>query len=216
MTHEAAANWAYCEDFIPEDEVLRRARDIAEALGCVPVLPGAGAALRAMARAVNAKTVAEIGTGAGVSAVYLLQGMHPDGILTSIDVEPENQKAARTTIAEAGFRPERVRMISGAALDVLPRLTDGGYDLVLIDAVKSEYPAYLEHTLRIVRAGGVIAIDNALWHSKVPDPAQRDHNTTGVRETLKAVRGNEDLTSVLLPSGDGLLVAIRREERAEP
>jgi predicted O-methyltransferase YrrM len=100
-------------------------------------------------------------------------------------------------------------MISDAALDVLPRLTDAGYDLVLIDAVKSEYPAYLEHALRIVRSGGVIAIDNALWHSKVPDPAQRDHNTTGVRETLKAVRANEELTAVLLASGDGLLVAIR-------
>ena len=210
MTHEAAANWAYCEDFIPEDEVLRHAREIAEALGCAPVLPGSGAVLRAMALAINAKTIAEIGTGAGVSAVYLLRGMHPDGILTSIDVEQENQKAARKTIADAGFQPERVRMISGSALDVLPRLTDGGYDFVLIDAVKSEYPAYLEHALRIVRSGGVIAIDNALWHSKVADPAQRDHNTTGVRETLKAVRSHEDLVPALLPSGDGLLVAIRR------
>jgi predicted O-methyltransferase YrrM len=136
--------------------------------------------------------------------------MHADGILTSIDVEPENQKAARQTIAAAGFQPERVRMISGAALDVLPRLTDGGYDFVLIDAIKSEYPAYLDHALRMVRAGGVIAIDNALWHSKVADPAQRDHNTTAVRETLKAARASEDLTPVLLPSGDGLLIAIRR------
>jgi predicted O-methyltransferase YrrM len=210
MTHEAAANWAYCEDFIAEDEVLRHARELAQSLGCVPVLPGSGAVLRAMARAIDARTVAEIGTGAGVSAVYLLRGMHPDGILTSIDIEPENQKAARTVVAQAGFPPERIRMISGAALDVLPRLTDGGYDLVFIDAVKSEYPAYLEHALRIVRPGGVIALDNALWHSKVPDPAQRDHNTTGVREALKAVRANEDLTGVLLPSGDGLLVAIRR------
>jgi len=210
MTHEALANWAYCEDFIPEDEVLRRARGVAEVLGCVPVLPGAGAVLTAMALAIQARTVAEIGTGAGVSAVYLLRGMHADGILTSIDVEPENQKVARETIAAAGFQPERVRMISGAALDVLPRLTDGGYDFVLIDAVKSEYPAYLDHAVRMVRAGGVIAIDNALWHSKVADPAQRDHNTTAVRETLKAVRASDDLTPVLLPSGDGLLIAIRR------
>jgi predicted O-methyltransferase YrrM len=210
MTHEALANWAYCEDFVPEDEGLRRARDIAEVLGCVPVMPGAGAVLTTMALAIQARTVAEIGTGAGVSAVYLLRGMHADGILTTIDVEPENQKVARETIAAAGFPPERVRMISGAALDVLPRLTDGGYDFVLIDAVKSEYPAYLEHAVRMVRAGGVIAIDNALWHSKVADPAQRDHNTTAVRETLKAVRASGELTPVLLPSGDGLLIAVRR------
>ncbi len=210
MTHEALANWAYCEDFIPEDEVLRRARDAGEELGCVPVLPGAGALLRTLALAIQARTVCEIGTGAGVSAVYLLRGMHPDGILTSIDVEPEHQKVARETIRAAGFAPERARMISGAALDVLPRLTDGGYDLVLVDAVKSEYPAYVEHAKRMVRPGGIIAIDNALWHSKVADPAQRDHNTTAIRETLKALRDDDDAVSVLIPSGDGMLVAIRR------
>ncbi len=210
MTDDAAANWAFCEDFVAEGDVLLRARDVAASLGCVPVLPGAGSVLRAMALAIGARTVAEIGTGAGVSAVYLLSGMHPDGILTSIDVEPENQKAARQTIAAAGFAPERVRMISGAALDVLPRLTDSGYDMVFVDAVKSEYPAYLEHALRILRPGGVMAFDNALWHSKVADPAQRDHNTTAIRETLKAVRSDEDLTPMLVPSGDGLLVAIRR------
>lgn len=210
MTREALANWSYSEDFVPEDEVLRRARQSGEELGCVPILPGAGALLRFVALAIRARTACEIGTGAGVSAVYLLRGMSPDGTLTSIDVEPEHQRVARETVKAAGFEPERVRMISGAALDVLPRLTDGGYDLVFIDAVKSEYPAYLEHALRMVRPGGVIAIDNSLWHSKVADPAQRDHNTTAIRETLKAVRANDDVVSVLVPSGDGLLVAIRR------
>ena len=210
MTHEALANWAYCEDFVPEDDVLRRARSAGEELGCIPILPGAGALLRTFALAIGARTVCEIGTGAGVSAVYLLRGMRSDGTLTSIDVEPEHQRVARETVRAAGFEPERVRMISGAALDVLPRLTDGGYDLVLIDAVKTEYPAYLEHALRIVRPGGIIALDNSLWHSRVADPAQRDHNTTAIRETLKAIRDREDVVPSLVPSGDGLLVAIRR------
>ena len=62
MTHEALANWAYCEDFVPEDEVLRRARDVAEALGCVPVMPGAGAVLTAMALAIQARTEPFSGT----------------------------------------------------------------------------------------------------------------------------------------------------------
>ena len=99
-------------------------------------------------------------------------------------------------------------MITGRALEVLPRLTDGGYDLVLIDARKVEYPMYLEHALRLLRPGGMVAIDNALWHGRVPDPAQRDEETTAVRMTLKAIREDESLTTVLLTAGDGLCVAM--------
>lgn len=204
-----AANWAYCEDFIPEDAVLLQARDTADELGCVPVHPGAGRVLQLVARMAGVRSAVEIGTGAGVSATYLLRGMVAGGVVTTIDVEPEHHKAARRTLAAAGFAPERARMITGRALDVLPRLTDGGYDLVLIDARKSEYPQYLEQGLRLLRDGGVLAIDNSLWHGRVPDPAQRDEETTAVRETLKAVRDNESLEPMLLPSGDGILIAVK-------
>lgn len=209
MTQDATADWAYSEDFIPEDEVLLKARDVAAELGCVPVHPGSGRMLTVLAAAVAARNVVEIGTGAGVSSTYLLRGMAPDGVLTTIDIEPEHHRAAKQTLTEAGFDAKRYRMIAGAALEVLPRLTDGAYDVVLIDAVKSEYPVYVEHAVRMLRPGGVMALDNALWHSKVADPAQRDHNTTAIRETLKQVRGDDRLTPALLPSGDGLLVAVR-------
>ncbi|MGC4174598.1 O-methyltransferase [Demequina sp.] len=204
-----AANWAYAEDFVPEDKVLLAARDAADQLGCVPVLPGAGRALQLFAAALGARTAVEIGTGAGVSLIYLLRGMTADAVVTTIDVEPENQKAAKATLAAAGFAAEQARMITGRALDVLPRLADGAYDLVLIDARKKEYPQYLEQALRLVRVGGLIAIDNSLWHSRVADPAQRDPDTTAVRSTLKAVKENENLEPVLLNAGDGLLVALR-------
>ena len=208
MTNEAA-NWAYAEDFIQEDRVLLSARDAADELGCAPMLAGAGRMLQILARAMNAKSVVEIGTGAGVSTTYLLRGMHPHGIITTIDVEAEHHKAAKQTLASGGFAPGRARMITGRALEVLPRLTDGGYDLVLIDARKSEYPAYLQQSLRLLRVGGMLVIDNALWHGRVPDPAQRDGDTTAIRETLKAVRNNESLTPTLVPSGNGLLVAMK-------
>ena len=204
-----AANWAYAEDFVPEDKALLIARDAADHLGCVPVLPGAGRALQLFAAALGARTAVEIGTGAGVSLLYMLRGMAPDAVVTTIDVEAEHQKAAKATIAAGGFAPESARMITGRALDVLPRLADGAYDMVLIDARKKEYPQYLEQAIRLVRIGGVIAIDNALWHSRVPDPAQRDADTTAVRTTLKAVKENEALEPVLLAAGDGLLIAIR-------
>ncbi|WP_062530937.1 O-methyltransferase [Demequina rhizosphaerae] len=204
-----AANWAYAEDFVEEHRVILEARDVADQLGCVPVLPGAARAIEVLARAMRATSAVEIGTGAGVSLTYLLRGMAPAGVVTTIDMEPEHHKAARRTVAAAGFAPERARMITGRALDVLPRLTDGGYDIVLIDAQKTEYPAYLEHALRLLRSGGLLLLDNALWHGRVPDPAQRDKDTTAVRETLKAVREDESLTLALLTGGDGLLAAVK-------
>jgi predicted O-methyltransferase YrrM len=204
------ATWAYAENFVHEDDVLARARARAAELGCTPVMPGAGAALRVMAAALGARAVVEIGTGTGVSGVYLLRGMPADGVLTTIDVEVENQRAAREAFAEAGIRANRTRVIPGRALDVLPRLTDGAYDLVLLDADKVEYGAYLEQALRLLRPGGVLAVDNALWHDRVADPAQRDEATTAVREMGKAVRDHEDLIPAMLPCGDGLLLAVKR------
>ena len=122
-------------------------------------------------------------------------------------MEPEHHRAARETIAEAGIASNRVRLISGEALDVLPRLTDGAYDLVFCDADKREYPGYLEQALRLLRPGGVVAFDNALWHDRVADPAQRDDETVAIRELGKRVAADEDLVALLLPVGDGLLAA---------
>lgn len=163
-----------------------------------------------LAAALGARAVVEVGTGAGVSGVHLLRGMPDDGVLTTIDVEPEHQRAARETFAEAGIRPNRTRLITGRALDVLPRLTDGAYDLVLLDADKRDFDAYVEQALRLLRPGGVLAVDNALWHDKVADPAQRDETTTAIREMGKRIRENERLVPAMLPCGDGLLVAVVR------
>lgn len=195
---------------MPEDEVLLRARERAAELGCVPVLPGSGAVLRLLAAVTQARSVVEIGTGAGISGVWLLRGMPADGVLTTIDVEVENQRAAKEAFAEAGFAAKQVRTISGRAMDVLPRLTDGVYDLVLVDADKSEYAAYIEEALRMLRPGGVLAVDNALWHDRVPDPTRRDETTTAIREVAKHLREDDRVIPALLPSGDGLLLAVRR------
>lgn len=189
--------------------MVARARTRAAELGCVPVSPGTGAALRVLVAAAAARAVVEIGTGAGVSGLYLLRGMPADGVLTTIDVEVENQRAAREAFAEEHVKPNRTRLISGRALDVLPRLTDAAYDFVLVDADKLEYAAYLEAAIRLLRPGGMLATDNALWHNKVADPAQRDEHTTAVRDALRAVRDDARLTTALLPVGDGLLVAVK-------
>lgn len=188
-----------------------QARGRAAELGCTPIGAGAGAALRFLTAAIGAKSVVEVGTGTGVSSLYILEGMGEQGVLTTIDIEAEHQHAAREAFKEAGIRHQRTRLITGRAGDVLPRLTDNAYDLVLLDADKRELTLYLEQALRLLRPGGVLAVDNALWGGRVADPAQRDEKTTAIRELCKAVRGEDSLIPALLPVGDGLLVAVLRE-----
>lgn len=200
---------AFADDFAREDDVLLAARDTADDLGVQPLSPGTGAALTVLALAANPKTVVEIGTGVGVSGIYLLRGMNPAGVLTTIDVEPEHHKAARLAFADAGFAPERTRLITGRALEVLPRLTDGGYDLVLIDGKRTEFPAYLDEARRLLRPGGMIIVAHALARGRIADPAQRDHDTTAIRGALRSVRQADDEVSTLLPIGDGLLVVVK-------
>jgi predicted O-methyltransferase YrrM len=149
----------FTESWIPEDDALVAARKRGAELGAVPIQPGGGAVLRFLAASIAARAVVEIGTGAGVSGIYLMRGMVPEGVLTSIDVEAEHQRVARESYAEAGLAPGRTRLITGRALDVLPRLTDGAYDLVFCDAAKGEYAEYLEAALRLLRPGGRVSID---------------------------------------------------------
>jgi predicted O-methyltransferase YrrM len=205
--HVSGASWSYAEEFVAEDEVLAAARDRAAEVGVTPIGSGAGAALRFLASVLEARAVVEIGTGTGVSGLWLLRGMRGDGVLTTVDIEAEHQRLARQSFTEAGIASQRARTISGAALDVLPRLTDGHYDLVFCDGDKREYAAYLAEAMRLLRPGGVVAFDNALWHDRVADPAQRDDETVSIRELGREIAAHDGLVSVLLPVGDGLLAA---------
>ena len=207
----AEAITAYVEEYLPEDEPLFAARrNAAQVGGASPVSPAVGAALRFMAAALDARAVVEIGTGCGTSGIWLLRGMRRDGVLTSVDVEPEHQRLARRSFTDAGFASNRFRLILGKASDVLPRLTDGGYDLVFCDADKQEYPSYLTAAMRLLRPGGVVAFDNALWGGRVTDPGRTDPETVAIREVTDLVRQDERLVPVLLPAGDGLLAAVKR------
>ena len=203
-------SWEYSEAYVAEDAVLTAARERAVEVGCVPIHPGGGAALRLLAAVLDARHVVEIGTGTGVSGSWLLRGRREDGVLTSVDIEAENQRQAREAFAAEGVSASRTRLITGRALEVLPRLADASYDLVLADGAKEEYPEYVEEAARLLRTGGVLAIDNSLWHDKVADPAQRDPDTIAIRGTLTALQSDERWLVALLPVGDGLLTAVRR------
>jgi predicted O-methyltransferase YrrM len=190
--------------------VLQTARSLAAEVGLGCVSPGVGAALRLLAAAGGARAVVEIGTGTGVSGVWLLRGMRAGGVLTTIDADGEHQRIARRVFLEAGFPASRTRIISGRALEVLPRLTDGGYDLVFVDADLAEHPACVAAGGRLLRPGGVLAVHHALAGGRIGDPAARDPDTVSVREVVKELREAEGWVPALLPAGDGLLAAVKR------
>ena len=196
--------WA--ESWQPEDAPLHSARSRAAEVGVGAVDPGTGALLRLLAAAVRAKAVVELGTGAGVSALWLLRGMREDGVLTSVDSEAEHQRLAKQSLAEAGVPSGRARLISGRALDVVPRLSDAAYDLVFCDAARSENLDYLEHAVRLLRPGGVVVFAGALGGGRVADPAARDPETVALRELARALRDDTRLVPAAVPVGPGLLV----------
>lgn len=203
-------SWSYTEEFPVESEPTAQARLRGIELGTDPVSPATGAALRMLAAAAGAKSVAEVGTGTGVSGLWLLAGMGADGVLTTIDVEPEFQREARRAFDEAGYPGSHTRIIQGRASDVMPRMAAQSYDMVVLDVSPQEAAELVVQAVRMLRTGGVLAITHALWNDHVADPARRDATTVAARELGKTLRDEEGLLASLLPVGDGLLVAVRR------
>ncbi len=219
---------AYAEEFLPEDEPLLAARaNSADLGGTEPVLPAVGATLRFLACAVGARTAVEIGTGCGSSGIWLLRGMRPGSTLTSVDTEPEYQRMARKAFTQAGFAQNQCRLILGRALDVLPRLSDGAYDMVFCDADPRDYPDYLTAAVRLLRTGGIVAFNNALLAAPGGDaggddldgPASFDAGSfdavsfdAAELDLAGQVRADDRLVPVLLPLGDGLLAALKRSD----
>ena len=210
MASDKALSWVFAEEFVEENDILAQARETAADLGAEPGSTGVGATLRLLAATCGAKAVLEIGTGAGVSGLWLLQGMSADGVLTTIDHEVEFHKYARRAFTAAGIPSQRTRLIAGRALDVLPRMAARGYDMMVIDAPADEIPDYLDHALRVLRPGGLIVVVHALWHDQVADPAQRDEQTVMMRELAKVLASSEQFVPAMLPVGDGLLAAVKR------
>lgn len=205
-TDDTAASRLYVDDYHPEDDLLLAARQRGEEIGVSSVAPATGATLQWLAQLIGARAVAEVGTGAGVSGLWLLRGMTGDGILTTVDEEAENTRSARQTFAEAGIPTQRVRLITGRPVDVLSRLADAAYDLVFFDGNPLESSRYFNEALRLLRPGGLAVFDDALLSGRVADPAQRDPATIAIRTLINDSREDERIRPLLLPVGDGMLV----------
>jgi predicted O-methyltransferase YrrM len=195
----------FAESFVPEDAVLTAARAAALEIGVEPVGAATGSVLRLLAATARARTAVEIGTDTGVSGLYLLRGMRPDGVLTSIDAEAEAQRLARAAFNADGIPNSRARLINGRALDVLPRLTDAAYDIVYCASDKREYPDLLPQVIRLVRVGGLMIFDGA---ATAADPAARDAESGAIRRLIDLVREDGRLAPAIVPVGPGLLAAV--------
>lgn len=200
---------AHAEGSISEDAVLAAARERAVEIGAAAVTPAVGALLSVLAKLSGGKAVAEVGTGAGVSGLWLLSGMSDDGVLTTIDIEPEYLRLAKEAFAEAGIGQSRTRLIAGRAQEVLTRLADDSYDLVFIDADPIDQPDYVVEGVRLLRSGGVVVVHRAALGGRAADPTARDAEVAAVREAARLIAEDERLTPALVPLGDGVLAAVR-------
>lgn len=201
-------SWKYAEEFVVETAALGTARQHALELGLDPVSPAVGAQLAVLAAASSTHSILEIGTGTGVSGLWLLSGA-PDAVLTSIDIELDHQQHARSAFAAGGIPANRIRLITGRASEVLPRMNDGAYDLVFIDADEASVLDYVEHALRIVRSGGLVLLAHALWRGRVADPARRDATVADFRTLLRTIAESTAVVSSLSTAGDGLLQLVK-------
>jgi predicted O-methyltransferase YrrM len=197
-------SWRFAEDFVVESAEIMQARQHSLEQGVEAVTPAMGAQIGVIAAATRARTIIEIGTGLGVSGLWLMSGA-PEATLTSIDIELDYQQSARKAFTAAGIPVNRARFITGRALDVLPRMNESSYDIVLVDADPHSVIEYVEHGLRLARAGGTVLVAHALWRGRVADPVQRDDTVTDYRTLLREIAGSSAVHSALSPVGDGLL-----------
>lgn len=200
----------YADDYQPEEAATAAARQRSAEVGATPVSAAEGRLLRSLAAASGARAAVEVGSGTGVSGLYLVAGLRGDGVLTGLDEEAEHLRLARLAFAEAGVAPARTRLIGGAAMEVLPRLADAVYDLVHVAGGVSDVAAVVEETARLLRDGGVLAVTGALGHGRVADPNARDAAAVGLRAALAAVHDDPRWSVSLLAVGAGALVAVRR------
>ena len=201
---------AYAENFILEDEFQIRARARGAEVGANDATTGVGSYLRALAHQLSAQSVVEVGTGSGVGSLWILSGMITSGTLTSIDDETEHSRIARIAMQDADISPSRYRLITNSIMDVMTKLTDRAYDLVVLRHNPEDLSFVISEAHRILRSGGALVIDNYYGGGKVSDATQRDPKTVALRDAGKIIKNDsEHWVSSLIPIGDGLLIATK-------
>lgn len=202
--------------FSAEDELLASLREEADRTGLPPIAISAdeGRLLQVLLTSIGARRVLEVGTLGGYSAICMARVLPADGRVVTIEIEEQRAEFARRFAARAGLA-ERVDVRVGRALDVLPTLEGVQFDAAFLDADKVSLPDYFEWALRLVRPGGLIIGDNALWDGRVYDPGNDEESTRAVRTFNERVATDSRVLGILVPTHDGVVVAVVRPDRPD-
>jgi predicted O-methyltransferase YrrM len=172
-----------------------------------------GAFMGLLVRMLGARKTLEVGVFTGYSAMVVAKAMGPEGRVLALDVSEEFTAVARRHWANAGVA-ERIELRLRPAAESLKELLATGaaetFDFAFIDADKASYDTYYEYALKLVRRGGLIAIDNVLWNGQVIDPSDQSADTVAIRALNKKVHADTRVNAVLIPIGDGLTLALKR------
>jgi predicted O-methyltransferase YrrM len=184
---------------VGDDPVLSAALQACDAAGLPRIAVSAqqGKFLSLLAAAMRARRILEIGTLGGFSTIWLARGAGPEGRVVTLEYEPKHAEVARANLASAGVS-DRVQVLVGPALDTLPTVTGGPFDLVFIDADKENYVAYLEWAIKLCRPGSVIVLDNVIREGKILDPQSDDPRVRATRETLRVMGEHPGLDAAVI------------------
>lgn len=197
--------------FAREDEVLSALREEADRVGLPPIsiAPDTGRLLQVLLAAIGARRVLEVGTLGGYSTIWIARALPDDGRVITLEVDAHHADFAARYLRRAGL-DSRVEIRQGRALDLLPALDGELFDAAFLDADKEPLPTYLDWALRLVRPGGLIIADNALWGGRVLDESVTDDATRGVREFNRRFASDPRITGIILPMADGVAVGTVR------
>ena len=200
---------------VRETPVMRHLREetARHEMGRMQISPEQGALMALLAGSIGAKRALEIGVFTGYSALVVAEAMGAEGRLTALDINADYTETARRFWAEAGVA-ERIELRLGDARESLAALRadglDGTYDFAFIDADKSGYDAYYEQCLALVRPGGLILLDNTFYMGRIAEPQRWQESGAVVDALNKKIKGDERVSMVMLPIGDGLTICRKR------
>jgi len=197
---------AFAESFIHEDYYMQLARKNGEEVGAAEPTAAVGNFLKFLTQLTGAKSVVEIGTSSGVSGLWVLQGLPSDGVLTTIDAEREHSKIARNVFEEADIPSTKYRIITGNLIDVIGKLADNSYEVVITRDGMDLFEV-VQESYRLLRSGGLLVIDHALSGGKVADSTQRDPESISRRDAIKVIKEDARWSSTVIPIGAGILLA---------
>jgi len=200
----------FADNYLPEDPHQSAAREKGVELGVLDATPGSGAYLRYVASLISAQSVVEIGTGSGVGTLWLLKGILSSGVITTIDPEVQYVQIAKQVFTDADIPANRYRLITSDYLEVMRKLADRAYDLVVFRGNPEDIFDVIDEAHRILRTGGILAVDHFYGGGKVPDPAQRDPKTVALRDAGKFLKSQNEVWAISLnPIGDAVLLATK-------